>query len=174
MQLEAGGRSNGVWAYAALVVAVVSLIVAIIAAVRASGAARSAAGAESRAAEMERKISETASSHEKLVQQMSAFATQARQSLQEFGQRIMRVEADLSAVQTSSAVAKEAGSAKSSEAARTNITTAQPSGRVYEVKSGDTMEKIARAHNVNLADLLQLTPDVDPRRMKVGTKLRLP
>jgi LysM repeat protein len=36
------------------------------------------------------------------------------------------------------------------------------------------MEKIARQTNVSLADLLRLNPQVEPTRMKVGTKLNLP
>lgn len=44
----------------------------------------------------------------------------------------------------------------------------------YVIKSGDTLTGIARAQGVTLADLMAVNPDVDPRRMMVGQKIKLP
>lgn len=47
-------------------------------------------------------------------------------------------------------------------------------GRTHVVARGDTLSEIAAAHNVRLGDLIALNRDVDPKRLYVGTRLRLP
>lgn len=44
----------------------------------------------------------------------------------------------------------------------------------YIVKSGDSGIRIARAHNVSLADLQAVNPGVDLGRIQVGQRLKLP
>lgn len=45
---------------------------------------------------------------------------------------------------------------------------------VYTVARGDTLSAIAVAHQVSLGDLIALNREIDPRRLHVGTRLRLP
>jgi LysM repeat protein len=52
--------------------------------------------------------------------------------------------------------------------------TSTASYRTHSVKSGETPTTIARRYGVSVNALLSANPRVDPRRMKVGTVLRIP
>jgi LysM repeat protein len=51
---------------------------------------------------------------------------------------------------------------------------AVPRKGVVVVKSGDTLESIAKAHNTTAAALQKANPGLQPTALKVGTSLRLP
>ena len=53
-------------------------------------------------------------------------------------------------------------------------TTAPRKGGAVVVKSGDTLETIAKAHNTNVAALQKANPGIQPEKLKVGSSLRLP
>lgn len=44
----------------------------------------------------------------------------------------------------------------------------------YVIKGGDSLAKIARAQGVSLADLQSVNPGVDPNKLKIGQKIKLP
>ncbi|MDP0491001.1 MAG: LysM peptidoglycan-binding domain-containing protein [Verrucomicrobiota bacterium JB023] len=44
----------------------------------------------------------------------------------------------------------------------------------HTVQAGDTLSEIAERHGVGLDALLSRNPQVDPRRLKIGTKLKIP
>lgn len=44
----------------------------------------------------------------------------------------------------------------------------------YVIKSGDTFAKIARANGVSTADLVAINPNVNPAKLHVGQKIKLP
>ena len=46
--------------------------------------------------------------------------------------------------------------------------------RIYSVKPGDTLTKIARHHGVGVNDLVQANPGVKPTRLQVNQKLFIP
>jgi LysM repeat protein len=48
------------------------------------------------------------------------------------------------------------------------------SGKIHTVKSGDTFEKIANKHGTTIEALMQANPGMDPRRLQIDQKLRLP
>ena len=50
----------------------------------------------------------------------------------------------------------------------------QGDGRIHTVGRGETLSGIAAAYNVRLGDLVALNNTVDPKRLHVGTALRLP
>lgn len=54
------------------------------------------------------------------------------------------------------------------------LSTPPRRGGVVVVKSGDTLEIIAKAHNTTVAALQKANPGVQPERLKVGSSLRLP
>jgi len=45
---------------------------------------------------------------------------------------------------------------------------------IYIVKSGDTLTKIAKAHNTTIKAIESANPTVDPNHIKVGDKLKIP
>lgn len=45
---------------------------------------------------------------------------------------------------------------------------------VYLVKQGDTLTKIASDHRVSLDSLLEANPNVNPNRMQIGQRIRIP
>jgi LysM repeat protein len=48
-------------------------------------------------------------------------------------------------------------------------------GKVYVVKQGDSLFKIARAHKTHVKDILAVNPDIkNPNDIKVGEKINLP
>jgi hypothetical protein len=47
-------------------------------------------------------------------------------------------------------------------------------GSLYRVKAGDTLLKIAREHGIPVRDLLSANPGVDPTRLRINQKLRIP
>lgn len=47
-------------------------------------------------------------------------------------------------------------------------------GRTYVVARGDTLSGIAAAHGARLGDLVALNPGLDPARLSVGSRIRLP
>ncbi|MFN7678216.1 MAG: LysM peptidoglycan-binding domain-containing protein [Cyanobacteriota bacterium] len=54
------------------------------------------------------------------------------------------------------------------------LSAAPRRGGVVVIKSGDTLETIAKAHNTTVAALQKLNPSVKPENLKVGSTLRLP
>lgn len=49
-----------------------------------------------------------------------------------------------------------------------------PRGRVYAVRPGDTISRIAREHGMRPSALLAANPKVNPRRLRVGETLTIP
>lgn len=52
--------------------------------------------------------------------------------------------------------------------------SARPSGGTYTVEPGDTPSGIAEKEDVDVDELLELNPDVDPDALTVGDELKLP
>ncbi len=46
--------------------------------------------------------------------------------------------------------------------------------RMHTIRSGDTFSKLASQYNVTVAAILTANPDVDPRRLAVGQKIKIP
>ncbi len=45
---------------------------------------------------------------------------------------------------------------------------------IYSVQAGDTLSKIARSHQVSLQQVMDLNPNVDPKKIRFGDKIKLP
>jgi LysM repeat protein len=62
----------------------------------------------------------------------------------------------------------------SNSAAPMTSTSDMSGGEIYTVKSGDTLSKIAKVNGISLKSLEAANPNVDPAKIKVGQKLKLP
>jgi lipid-binding SYLF domain-containing protein len=72
------------------------------------------------------------------------------------------------------AVSKAAGGTKQAVAAPTMATASEAGGKYYEVKSGDSLYEIAKAHGTTVDELVKLNDLKDKNRIYVGEKLVLP
>ncbi|MGC1207480.1 MAG: LysM peptidoglycan-binding domain-containing protein [Ornithinimicrobium sp.] len=86
------------------------------------------------------------------------------------GQRLV---IDASASSSGSTSAKST-SAKASTSTSSSSKTSAKSPTSVTVRSGDTLSGIAAKYGVSLAALQAANPDVEPRRLWVGTSVRLP
>jgi len=170
MQLSGGERSNKV-VYVAVALAVIGLVAGIIGAVRGGSAGTQIEALTARVDSIEAKLRETADGSQNLIGQMNTFVTRSNQTLDNIGRRLMAVEADVKRHEEK--LAAPPPPPPPARGARTD-TAAGPSGKVHEVKQGETLEKIAKAHNISLADLMKANPQVEPTRLKIGQKISLP
>ncbi len=51
---------------------------------------------------------------------------------------------------------------------------AAPSGKTHEIASGDNFGKIAKKYGISVAALEKANSDVNPSKLKIGQKIRLP
>ena len=61
----------------------------------------------------------------------------------------------------------------STPAATPPTTTAKKNKKIYRVRTGDTLESIARKFNSSVDDLLTLNPGIDPLALSPGQKIRV-
>lgn len=59
------------------------------------------------------------------------------------------------------------------EPQKTSEALKQPT-QVYVIKSGDTLSKVAMLFNIDTATLLDLNPIINPRRLRVGSRVLIP
>jgi LysM repeat protein len=52
-------------------------------------------------------------------------------------------------------------------------TTAPAQGETYEIRAGDTLDKIAIAFDTTVEQLLVLNPEVDPNSLQLGQTIRV-
>jgi LysM repeat protein len=55
----------------------------------------------------------------------------------------------------------------------TRSTTTRPQPVFATVESGDTLDQIALDHDTTVERLLELNPDLDPRALRVGQRVRV-
>ncbi len=170
MQLSGGERSNKV-VYVAVALAVVGLVAGIIGAVRGGSAGTQIEALAARMDSVEAKLRETADSSQNLIGQMNSFVTRSNQTLESIGRRLITLETDVKRHEEK--LAAPPPPPPPARGTRTD-TAGGVSGKVHEVKQGETLEKIAKANNVSLADLMKANPQVEPTRLKIGQKINLP
>lgn len=56
----------------------------------------------------------------------------------------------------------------------TPMTAGEENYASYTIKSGDTLDKIAKAHKVSVAEIMKLNEGLDPKRLRIGKTLLLP
>lgn len=173
MQLSGGERSNKV-VYVAVGLGVVGLIAGIIGAVRGGSAASQTEALTQRVDALESRLREVSDSSQNLISQMNNFVTRSNQTLDNIGRRLLTIEADVKRHEEKLAAPPPPPPSTRKTAGGQAESTATPSGKVYEIKKGDTLDKVAKAHNVSLADLMKVNPQVEPTRLKIGQKINLP
>lgn len=58
--------------------------------------------------------------------------------------------------------------------APTTTTKQRPKAKRVKVRSGDTVASIARKAHLTVVELLELNPNVDPRLLRPGQRLKIP
>lgn len=49
-----------------------------------------------------------------------------------------------------------------------------PAAKVHTIRAGDTFTKLSQQYSISVAAILAANPDVDPRRLAVGQKIKIP
>jgi LysM repeat protein len=96
------------------------------------------------------------------------FEEPARKSFAALHSRIVELDDRIAATR------RETGAANSAPDGIVPREPATVSNGEYTIQSGDTLEKVAKKHRVGIAAILQLNPGVDPTRLRIGQKIRLP
>ena len=60
------------------------------------------------------------------------------------------------------------------EANLSDASTTDSGSGFYEIQSGDYLSRIARAYGVTLEEILKLNPGIEPNRLQIGQKIRVP
>ena len=60
------------------------------------------------------------------------------------------------------------------EANLSDASTTDSGSGFYEIQSGDYLSRIARAYGVTLEEILKLNPGIEPNRLHIGQKIRVP
>lgn len=122
----------------------------------------------------------------KLEMQMNGMADDLNQRMADVAQQTDSMQAGLQSLerQTRQSFIAVAGEIKSMQAgpksasvpaaaAAGSPATAADAG-VYKIKAGDTLDRVAKAHGLPTEALLKANSGVDPRRLKVDQKIKIP
>lgn len=172
---------------AGILVGAVGLILGITALVKAQGAAKAAAEAAQAAQEVRAELQQMDSTIQ-TTRASSERALTVSNGLQASAQRAFdQVNTDLGAIRTSinkmtldmQELAKRPVAAAPSGGATKSGAPTIPPGTLaddgtYIIKAGDTLTAIAKRFNLQLSQLMDANPGLDPRRMRPGQKINVP
>lgn len=54
------------------------------------------------------------------------------------------------------------------------VASANGDEQIYVIRAGDTLTRVAAAHNISLTRLTDANPGLDPHRLQVGQQIRIP
>lgn len=176
------GSEGGSKGAAAIVLAVVAVVVGAIGLFSGISAKGKIDAVTDQAEQLAVQVKALSDENAQISSQVRSLFDQTRQSLMAMGTQVERLTVEVNrmtnrpAQQVAAVAGARTGAAGAAGAAQTGAGATSPtaSGKTYTVKSGDILGRIAKAHNVSEAALLKANPDVDPRRMKVGQKIKIP
>lgn len=120
-----------------------------------------------RISDAEAKAGAAASSSDNAARSINKLATDTQAAFQTVAQELGNIRGEITKVQDAK-VTKAPGK----DGKNAGPVVAGPDE--YIVKAGDGGAKIARAHNVTIAELSAVNPGVEWTKLKVGQKLKLP
>lgn len=127
----------------------------------------------------DRKIAELQSSVQTAFNQVETAFTQTNQRISTNAEKIAEVVKTLNEWATRGSVpARSAATASSAQrgAAPTAVAPATTAAatREHTIQPGDTFTSLAKRYSVSISAILEANPDVDPRRLLPGQRIRIP
>ena len=119
--------------------------------------------------EAEAKAGTAAASADRASGSINKLATDTQSAFQQVAQELGNIRGEITKVQEAK-VAKPAAGKDGKAAAGPAV--AGPDE--YVIKSGDTFRKIATSAGVSAADIAAVNPNVNPAKLHVGQKIKLP
>ncbi|QYY36692.1 LysM domain-containing protein [Ruficoccus sp. ZRK36] len=155
----------------------------------------------SQVATLEKRITELSAKNDKLQhdfdaleKQVRSIAGQTQSALNQVGQEILstrrqisdnaealrKVVEALNSGQSRPAASRPAATASTSSGASTSAQNtasgedAEPGFRTHVIASGETFASISQQYGVPLQKVLESNPEADPRRLRIGQKIKVP
>ena len=167
-------ENNSYLPVAGVIVGVLALVLSGVALAKISSAkkeiALQVAPLEQKIDEAEGQARNAAAAADKASGSINKLATDTQAAFTQVAQELGNIRGEITKVQESKAAPKAA--AKSEKAASTKDTAA--SADEYVIKSGDTFAKIARTNGISSESITAANPGVNPSKLHVGQKIKLP
>jgi LysM repeat protein len=130
---------------------------------------------ETNAAEFERKVAAVSALESRVEGRMQALAQEGAQTQQ----RLIAIDQQLRTTAEGlasrvNALTNRPPPAVSMPSARSQSNTEPAAEGSYRIKSGDTIEKIAKAHGTTIDAVMNANPGLNPTRLRIDQQIRLP
>lgn len=128
----------------------------------------------------ERKVNELQTSVQTAFNQVEAAFTQTNQRVSANSEKIAEVVKTLNEWATRGSTPTATRSTATTQTRGTAPTEVSGAGgttaaaREHTIESGDTFSRLAKRYNVSISAILEANPDVDPRRLLPGQRIRIP
>jgi len=122
---------------------------------------------------IEKRLSQISSLHDKLaveVRQLQDHANQTSNSFTQYQSRLKQIDAEI-AVQAQ--LIEELGGLKTTLKSIAHAVKVKPSSDGYTVKSGDTLEKIARIYKTSVVELKKIN-NLSSNKIVIGQEIKIP
>lgn len=107
---------------------------------------------------------------ERAIKALETALKEDRVAIQKLSEQIVELGTRTTKPTSSTTITTSGGSDGESRSG----STSGSGGGIYTIESGDTFAKIAAKAGVSLQTILDLNPDVDPRRLRIGQVINLP
>lgn len=170
------GRPQGVLASVISVVAVILAIVALVVGFNASKMKTELADQLAQVRDQMTTLSQDSQNAQAQVRQLDV---QTQRALVIIGNKIQTLETKMTPPPPPPVVTggnKATGGTAAGGTAAGGTATQAPvtAGGTYTIKAGDILAKVAKKLNTTSEALMKLNPGLDPRRMKIGTQIKVP
>lgn len=157
---------------AGVIVGVLALVLAAVALFKVSATGKTVTEHTDRIARvegMEEQVRGAVSSSDKTAASLASLRREISEAMNAASVEIGNVRGEVTKLQEA---AKARPVAAAAAGAKAGPVVAGPDE--YVVRSGDNGSKIAKSHNVSLADLTAVNPGIDWKKLKIGDKIKLP
>jgi LysM repeat protein len=165
------GRPQGVLAS---VISVVAVILAIVALVIGFSASKMKTEMGEQMAQIREQVGAVSQESQNVQTQLRQLDVQTQRALVIVGNKIQTLETKMTPPPPP--VVTGGGNKTAGGTTAGGITAQAPvtAGGTYAIKAGDILEKVAKKHGTTVEALQRLNPGLDPRRLKIGTQIKVP